>query len=494
MTESTRPVRVRFAPSPTGRLHIGGARTAIYNWAFARATGGTFILRIEDTDPERSTDENTQIILRAMRWLGLDWDEGPEVGGDFGPYVQTKRMQTYRDALEVLKANDACYPCFCTKEELDAKREKAEREEGGYSGYDRTCRHLSKEEAEARIAAGEPHVWRLKVPENHGPIEFDDAVYGHMSFPADVMDDMILVRTDGVPTYNFAVVCDDTNMEITHVIRGDDHLSNTPRQILIYEALGKPVPTFAHLSMILGPDGKKLSKRHGATSVEEYRDRGYLPDALVTFLALLGWSLDGETTIIPRDVLCAKFGLDRITKKDAIFDETKLNWMNGAYIRAMGEDAWMELATPWLLAAGATPEDMAANPDKYRAMYALVAERLQRLDEIPEKLAFLFKGAHVDIDEVSAAKVFFKEGARADEALKVCRGVLADESLPWAFDVLQDTCKAKGEEAGLKPKLLFQPLRVAVTGNMVSPPLLESIVLMDRADVLTRIDEALALF
>ena len=491
---SDRQVRVRFAPSPTGRLHIGGARTAIDNWAFARAQGGKFILRIEDTDPERSTEENTQVILRAMRWLGLDWDEGPEVGGDYGPYVQTKRMQTYRDALEVLKAKGAAYPCFCTKEELDAKREKAEREEGGYSGYDRTCRNIDPEDAAARIAAGEPHVWRLKVPDGHGPIEFDDAVYGHMSFPAEVMDDLILVRSDGVPTYNFAVVCDDVNMRITHVIRGDDHLSNTPRQILIYEALGATVPTFAHLSMILGPDGRKLSKRHGATSVEEYRDRGYLPDALVNFLALLGWSLDGETTIIPRDVLCSRFSLDRITKKDAIFDETKLNWMNGAYIRGMGEDAWMELARPWLIEAGGTEDDIEANPAKYRAMYPLVAERLQRLDEIPAKLGFLFKGAHVDLDEASVQKVLLKEGARADEALRICRDVLADESLPWHFDVLQDTCRARGEAAGLKPKLLFQPLRVAVAGNMVSPPLFESIVLMDRADVLSRIDEALALF
>ena len=497
MTETAaqnRPVRVRFAPSPTGRLHIGGARTAIDNWAFARAQGGKFILRIEDTDPERSTEENTQVILRAMRWLGLDWDEGPEVGGEFGPYVQTKRMQTYKDALEILKAKGAAYPCFCTKEELDAKREKAEREEGGYSGYDRTCRNIPRAEAEARIAAGEPHVWRLVVPDGHGPIEFDDAVYGHMSFPAEVMDDLILVRTDGVPTYNFAVVCDDVNMQITHVIRGDDHLSNTPRQILIYEALGAPVPTFAHLSMILGPDGKKLSKRHGATSVEEYRDRGYLPDALVNFLALLGWSLDGETTIIPREVLCSRFSLDRITKKDAIFTETKLNWMNGAYIRGMGEDEWMRLARPWLVEAGGTEEDMDANPDKYRAMYALVAERLQRLDEIPAKLGFLFKGDAVELDEASVQKVLMKEGARAYEALKICRGVLADETLPWAFDVLQDTCKARGEEGGLKPKLLFQPLRVAVAGNMVSPPLFESIVLMGRADVLARIDKALELF
>ena len=229
----TQQVRVRFAPSPTGRLHIGGARTAIFNWAFARAMGGTFVLRIEDTDPERSTQENVDVIVNAMKWLGLDWDEGPEVGGAYGPYFQMERMDTYTAALEQLKAAGAAYPCFCTKEELDAKRELAEKTEGGYAGYDRTCRGLDPAEAQARIDGGEPNVWRLAVPENHGPIEFDDAVYWHMSFPAEVMDDMILVRTDGSPTYNFAVVCDDTNMGITHVIRGDDHLSNTPRQILI---------------------------------------------------------------------------------------------------------------------------------------------------------------------------------------------------------------------------------------------------------------------
>ena len=435
MTDTAKPVRVRFAPSPTGKLHIGGARTAIYNWAFARAMGGTFVLRIEDTDPERSTEENTQIILRALRWMGLDWDEGPEVGGEFGPYFQTQRTQTYADALERLRERDAVYACFCTKEELDEKRAVAEKTEGGYAGYDRTCRDLPRDEVEARISAGEPHVWRLKVPLDHGPIEFDDAVYGHMSFPAEVMDDMILVRTDGSPTYNFAVVCDDANMGITHVIRGDDHLSNTPRQILIYEALGFEVPTFAHLSMILGADGKKLSKRHGATNVEEYRDRGYLSDSLVNFLALLGWSLDGETTIIDRETLCREFSLDRVTKKDAVFDETKLDWMNGVYIREMGAHAWADAALPWLVDAAAfaskagdeaarivatpnpsdpnapqpdpiviTDVDRAAvrdaiddlahdgEPSTIERMYPLVAERLARLDEIPAKLEFLFWG------------------------------------------------------------------------------------------------------
>ena len=490
---NTNEVRVRFAPSPTGMLHIGGARTAIDNWAFARANGGKFILRIEDTDPTRSTEENTQIILRAMRWLGLDWDEGPEVGGEYGPYTQMQRMDTYTAALETLKERGAVYPCFCTKEELDAKRAAAEQSGEKYTGYDRSCRNLSAEEAQARIDAGEEHVWRLKVPENHGPIEFDDAVYGHMSFPADVMDDMILVRSDGSPTYNFAVVCDDTNMRITHVIRGDDHLSNTPRQILIYEALGFPVPTFAHLSMILGADGKKLSKRHGATSVEEYRDRGYLPDALVNFLALLGWSLDGETTIIPRDVLAREFSLDRITKKDAVFDETKLDWMNGQYIKDMGADAWVQAARLWLVEAGATEEDIDARPEWYAKLYPLVAERLVRMDEIPGKLAYMFWGPKVELDEKSVAKVLQKEGARAEEALRAARQIIADESIPWECDPLQDAVRALTETLDMKAKFLFQPIRVAVCGNMVSPPLGESLELMGKDMALARIDHALPL-
>ena len=533
MTNTNAGVRVRFAPSPTGRLHVGGARTAIYNWAYARAMGGTFILRIEDTDPERSTEENVQVILNAMKWLGLDWDEGPEVGGPCGPYFQTQRMDTYAEALERLKERGAVYPCFCTKEELDAKRAKAEAEEGGYAGYDRTCRDMDPDEAQRRIDAGEPHVWRLKVPLDHGPIEFDDAVYGHVSFPADVMDDMIVVRTDGSPTYNFAVVCDDANMGITHVVRGDDHLSNTPRQILIYEALGYKVPTFAHLSMILGPDGKKLSKRHGAASVEEFRDRGYLADAMVNFLALLGWSLDGETTLIDRDTLCSEFDLDRVTKKDAVFDETKLAWMNGQYIKEMGPVAFVEQAAPWLARAVAEGGMVAAetddpqvvptpNPsdpnapqpeplvpsdeaianatdlvdeqnDWFTNLYPLVAERLTRLDEIPAKLSYLFWGANVRFDEKSVKKVLLKESARPREALEACREVLANETYGWDSDALESACRKKGDELEIKVKNLLQPLRVAVCGNMVSPPLFESIELLPRMDVLARIDKTLAL-
>ncbi|MDR3685943.1 MAG: glutamate--tRNA ligase, partial [Coriobacteriia bacterium] len=343
-------VRVRFAPSPTGHLHIGGARTAIYNWAFARHLGGTFVLRIEDTDPERSTEANTQAIIRAMKFLGLDYDEGPEVGGEFGPYFQTQRFDRYAAGLEQLKSTGHAYPCFCSAETLEAKRAEG-RERGGFAGYDGTCRSLSVETAQERISAGVPHVWRLKVPEDRGDITFIDAVRGETTFAADNVDDFVCARTDGSPTYNFAVVMDDADMEITHVIRGDDHLSNTPKQIVVYEALGVPVPSFAHLSMIWGPDGKRLSKRHGATSVEAYAEMGYLPEALMNYLALLGWSLDGETTIIDAKTLTESFSLDRISRNPAIFDVEKLDWINGVYIREMSPAQFVDRIVPWLEAA-----------------------------------------------------------------------------------------------------------------------------------------------
>ncbi len=521
-------VRVRFAPSPTGKLHIGGARTAIFNWAFARAHKGSFILRIEDTDPERSTKENVDVILNAMRWLGLDYDEGPGKESSYGPYFQMQRMETYAEALETLKEKGLAYPCFCTKEELDEKRTIAEKEQGGYSGYDRTCRDLPKDEVDRKLAAGVPHTWRLKVPLDHPDIVFDDAVYGKVSFPADVMDDLILVRSDGSPTYNFAVVCDDVNMAITHVIRGDDHLSNTPRQILIYEALDKPIPTFAHLSMILGLDGKKLSKRHGAASVEEYRDMGYLSDAVVNFLALLGWSLDGETTIMSRDLICSEFDLDRITKKDAIFDEVKLEWMNGIYIRELDAASWVDVSHPWLVRAMAEgfsvqqgvnvipnnldvgekvcPYDEAvfesrcaraekealAKKEWFGKLYPLVIERLNHLDEIPDKLRFLFWGPHCLLDEKSLKKVLLKENARPLEALRACRDILADTSYPWEAKPLENACRELAEPLDMKLRNLFQPVRVAVCGNMVSPPLFESIELMERADVVARIDAVIS--
>lgn len=477
-------VRVRFAPSPTGTLHLGGARTAIYNWAFARREGGTFILRIDDTDPERSTPENTAQILRSLRWLGLDWDEGPEVGGDHGPYFQTQRAENYAAALERMQANGTAYPCFCTPDELAGRREAA-RTSGGPAGYDRTCRELPAETVADRIAAGERPVWRLAVPSDHGPVVVDDIVRGATEFPIEAMDDFVLVRSDGTPTYNFATVVDDADMEITHVIRGDDHLANTPRQLLVFEALGHASPRFAHLSMIWGPDGKKLSKRHGATSVEAYQEMGYLPEALLNYLALLGWSLDDKTTIVPADVLTASFSLERISKNPAIFDHDKLEWMNGAYLRDMPVDDFLERALPWLSNAGlATTDDLAARREWYRALVPLVAERLKRLDELADKVTFLFK--EPEIDPAAREKVLSAEGAAV--ALDAAAAALA--GCDWTPEDIEQALRVVPEATGLKPKVAFQAIRVAMTGSTVSPPLFESIALLDRSVALGRIGRA----
>jgi len=484
----SQPVRVRFAPSPTGALHVGGARTAIYNWAFARRHGGAFILRIDDTDPERSTPENTAQILRSLKWLGLDWDEGPEVGGPYGPYFQTQRAANYAAALERLKARGATYPCFCSAQELEAKRASAQEGEGT-RGYDRTCRRLDPDVVAARLAAGEPHVWRLAVPENRGEIVFDDAVRGHMVFPAEVMDDFVLVRADGTPTYNFATVVDDADMEITHVIRGDDHLSNTPRQILVYEALGRPVPVFAHLPMIWGPDGKKLSKRHGAASVEAFRDQGFLPEALLNYLALLGWSLDGETTIIPAAVLIREFSLERISKNPAIFDFEKLEWMNGVYLRELSAETFAERMFPWIVSAGLAPsDDLEKRRDWYVALAPLVQARVKRLCEVAPLVQFLF-GREVELDPASVQQVLANETAPG--LLKAAHDALARlES--WTAEAADSALRKLAEDLETKPRTLFQMVRVAVTGTTVSLPLFESIALLGREVTLARLRTAQA--
>ncbi|MDO8848296.1 MAG: glutamate--tRNA ligase [Coriobacteriia bacterium] len=485
----TEHVRVRFAPSPTGALHIGGARTAIYNWAFARGAGGTFILRIDDTDPERSTAENTAQILRSLEWLGIDWDEGPEAGGSYGPYYQTERAPSYAAALERMRSNATAYPCFCSADELERKREAA-RSGDGNAGYDRTCRRLAPEIVRTRLDAGEPHVWRLAVPDDRGDILVDDAVRGETAFPASAMDDFVLVRSDGTPTYNFATVVDDAEMQITHVIRGDDHLSNTPRQILVFEALGHVVPRFAHLSMIWGADGKKLSKRHGATSVEAFHDQGILPEALLNYLALLGWSLDGETTVFSADVLTEHFSLDRISKNPAIFDAEKLEWMNGVYIREMAPERLIERMLPWLEEAGLTTAgDFARRPDWYLALVPLVSERLKRMTEVVPTLGFLF-AEEIHLDPTSVEKALASEEAKtalaaADELLRTLE--------PWNAETIEASLRALAESLGVKPKVLFQAVRVAVTGSTVSPPLFESLALLERDTVIGRLGSAITL-
>ena len=482
-------VRVRFAPSPTGKLHIGGARTAIYNWAFARANHGTFILRIDDTDPTRSTQENTDIILRAMRWLGLDWDEGPEVGGDFGPYAQTERLELYKQAAQKLWDEGHAYPCFCTPEQLAADREAAAARKDPFQGYQRRCRDLSREEAQARIDAGEKYVLRIKVPEDRGNVVINDAVHGEVVFDAKELDDFVIFRSDGTPTYNFATVVDDAAMGITHVIRGDDHLSNTPRQVMVYEALGAPVPTFAHISMILGADGKKLSKRHGATSVEEYRDAGYLSDAFVNYLALLGWSLDGETTVIPRDVLASQFSLERISKNPATFDPKKLDWMNAEYINRM-EDAEFadQIMLPELLEAGLIDEGFEADESWVDALAAIVKPRTKMPADAAAVAAPVFASADtLEYDEKSVNKGLAKEGMGAilDAARTALEGV--DE---WTAENIDAALELLPEALDAKKRIVFQAVRVAECGNMVSPPLGETMALIGREDCMARLDRA----
>lgn len=491
-------VRVRFAPSPTGKLHIGGARTAIYNWAFARANGGTFILRIDDTDPERSTDENTQIILRAMRWLGLDWDEGPDKGGDFGPYAQTERLEIYRKAAHTLLKEGKAYPCFCTPEKLAADKKAAEERHDPFQGYQRTCRNIDPAEAQARIEAGEPYTIRIKVPLDRGDVIVHDAVHGDVTFNARELDDFIIFRSDGTPTYNFATVVDDALMGITHIIRGDDHLSNTPRQIMVYEALGAPVPEFAHISMILGPDGKKLSKRHGATSVEEYRDAGYLSDAFVNYLALLGWSLDGETTIVPRDVLASQFSLDHVSKNPAKSDPERLNWINATYLSAMDNKTFsIQVLIPELVSAGLEPVSCtetdteklyATRPAWYDLLSEILKPRTTVSPDVVEKSRFLYEGAEVTLDEKSVSKSLAKDGAGS--ILEAAHAALLPVS-EWTPANIDAALEVLPEELDLKKRVVFQAIRVAECGNMVSPPLGESMALLGKDIALARLERAL---
>lgn len=487
-------VRVRFAPSPTGKLHVGGARTAIFNWAFARANGGTFILRIDDTDPERSTEENTQIILRAMKWLGLDWDEGPEVGGDFGPYAQTDRLEMYKEAAQKLWDEGRAYPCFCSAEKLAEDRAAAQARKDPFQGYQRTCRSLTREEAQARIDAGETYVLRIKVPEGRGDVVIHDAVHGDVTFDAKELDDFVIFRSDGTPTYNFATVVDDAAMGITHVIRGDDHLSNTPRQVMVYEALGAPVPTFAHISMILGADGKKLSKRHGATSVEEYQAAGYLSDAFVNYLALLGWSPDGETTIVPRDVLASTFSLDRVSKNPATFDPAKLDFINAEYFSAMSdEDFAKNILVPEVIEAGLMASADEHSEEWLETLSSVIRPRTKHLGEVAGLCSMVFKSADtLEYDEKAVSKGLAKEGMK--DVLAAAKDALsAQDEASWKAEVIDAALEPLPEKLDAKKRVVFQAIRAAICGNLVSPPLGEVIELIGKADALARIERAMGM-
>jgi glutamyl-tRNA synthetase len=466
------PPRVRFAPSPTGYLHVGGARTALFNWLFARHTGGTMVLRIEDTDRERSTEAHTRVILDGLRWLGITWDEGPFFQGEYG--------EQHRAAAEGLLAAGKAYRCFCTKEELDAQRAAAEAA-GGAFRYDRRCYRLSADEVAARVAAGRPFTIRFLLEDDE--IAWDDAVHGRIAFQGRDLDDFVILRSDGTAIYNLAVVSDDIAMRISHVIRGDDHISNTPKQIALYRALGHPTPVFAHVPMILGTDGKKLSKRHGATAVGDYQNEGIFPAAMRNFLALLGWSPGGDREILPEAEMIELFTLEGIQKKAAVFDTAKLEWMNGQYLSVL----------PALELEGSVRRELErmgvrlAEGRDVAPLIDAVKSRARTILEVAERVAVRLDPARAGFD-AKAEALIRKMGA----AFSTNLGLAADalERLPgegWTADALLETLKQVAEANGLKLGDAMQPVRVALTGTTVSEPVNELLAVVGRELALPRL-------
>lgn len=460
-------MRVRFAPSPTGHLHVGNARTALFNWLLAHGKEGTFLLRIEDTDAERSTRESESSILEDLRWLGLDWDEGPDVGGLHGPYRQSERLHLYASYANELLAAGHAYYCFCSPARLDADRQ-ADLAAGRPPRYAGTCRDLSLDEARVRMEAGERPVIRFKVPSGV-EVSFHDVVRGDVAFQSEVIGDPVLVRSDGRPQYNFAVVIDDALMEVTHVIRGEDHISNTPRQVLIYQALGFTPPEFAHLSLVMGPDHTPLSKRHGATSVAEFRQRGYLPEALVNYLALIGWSPGDDQELLPIQELASRFALEDVGHSAGVFDIEKLSWMNRQYMKAAAPARLAAEAARYFAGRGYLRRRTDAAMDYLAAaILPMAIASVDRLEEIPDRVQFLFKfdpAAALARPEVSA--VLHEPGAREVIAAlpAAIEGPLVDRE---AFRAMANRVK---ERTGQKGKALFHPIRIAFTGEGAGPEL-----------------------
>jgi nondiscriminating glutamyl-tRNA synthetase len=462
------PVRVRFAPSPTGFLHVGNVRTALFNWLFARRHNGVFILRIEDTDAERSKPVYEKKLMNDLRWLGLEWNEGIERGGEYGPYRQSDRYTIYREYAQQLLDEDKAFRCFCSEEELEIVRREqlARNETARYSG---TCRHLAPAELEARLKAGMPFTLRLRV--RAGRAGFSDLVFGRIDIETLQISDPVLLRSDGSPTYNFSCVVDDWLMNISHVIRGEGHLSNTHRQILIYEALGAPVPQFAHLSTILGPDGQKLSKRHGATSLEEFRREGYLPEALANYLALLGWSpLHDGQEIMSLNEITQQFDLSRVQKSPAIFDKVKLDWMNRGYISHTDGDSLVEKAKGYFVDADLVTDPMDAQTHSWFVQVIdLLKTRVDHLDQLVQEADAVY-GFATDPPEIDprAREVFRKPEAMA-VAVEFARLVEARERFsPEAYREIVAQVKEKTQQKG---RNLFHPIRAALTGRESGPDL-----------------------
>ncbi len=477
-------VRVRFAPSPTGHLHVGGARTALYNYLHARGKGGTFILRIEDTDAARSTPESLAAIFDGMRWLGLTWDEGPEAGGAHGPYLQSERVPLYREHAAALAASGAAYPCYCTPGELEERR-TAQAARGEPPRYDGRCRALDAAGRAAREAEGRTAALRFALP-GPGETAWEDVIRGRVAFRNEVLDDFVLVRSDGLPTYNFACVVDDHLMEISDVIRGDDHISNTPRQLLLYRALGWTPPRFAHVPMILGEDGTRLSKRHGATSVAAYRDLGHLPEALVNFLALLGWSLDGKRELFSLAELEQAFRLERVGSNPAIFNLEKLEWMNGQHMRALPEEERVRRVTEFLAGRGYDPA--ARTPEWRAALVRAIGDRLKTLADAERYGGFALREA-LEVDPQAWEELRSKPeiGPRLAE---LGRRIAAEPDFGLAS--LEAVTRGLAAELGIKAGELMGATRVALTGRKVAPGLFEVMALLGRERTLARLRAAAA--
>jgi glutamyl-tRNA synthetase len=467
-------IRVRFAPSPTGYLHVGGARTALYNWLFARRMNGVFILRIEDTDADRSRPELTTAILESMEWLGLNWDEGP--------FHQSERLDRYRAVAAELERAGHAYPCFCTTEDLQAKRSLAA---GGRPWkYDGTCRNLPETERQNRLAAGVPHVVRFRVPAT-GATDFEDQVFGRVTVENEEIEDFVLLRSDGQPTYHLSVVADDVDMRITHVIRGADHLSNTPKQILVYRAAGASLPVFAHLPLILGPDRQRLSKRHGATSVGAYRDQGILPEALVNFLALLGWTPTGGEEILSREAMVQQFDLSAVSRSNAVFDPEKLAWMNNQYLRALSMDRLAPLVETELKLSG-LDSTITASPADFKQTLALLQPRMRTLKD------FSLGGRAFFTDDFEyapeACKKFWK-----DLSISTLFHRLADRLAQLeSFDLATTESALRGlaEEEGMKAGPLINATRVALTGQAVAPGLFDVMCVLGQERTVERLRRA----
>jgi glutamyl-tRNA synthetase len=483
------PVRVRFCPSPTGNLHVGNVRTALFNWAYARHTGGSFVFRVEDTDAARDSEESYAGLLDSLRWLGLDWDEGPEVGGDFGPYRQSERRDLYTDVARQLQASGRAYSCYCSQAELDERRETA-RAAGRPSGYDGHCRTLSAEQVHAYRAEGRRPVLRFRMPDE--AITFTDLVRGEITFEPEHVPDYVLVRASGDPLYTLTNPVDDATMGITHVLRGEDLLSSTPRQLPLHQAMGElgigagVVPEYGHLPFVMGPGNRKLSKRDPGGGLATYRERGFLPEALLNYLALLGWSIGGDREIFGLDELGEAFDVARVNPNPAQFDLKKCEAINGVHLRELAADDLAERLVPYLrteLGHDLSDEQLAL----LRAAAPLVQERMVVLSEAGQLLGFLFADDGFAVEDASAG-VLSGDGQLT---VRTARGALA--ALPsWETAAIEQALReALVDGLGLKPRHAFGPVRVAVTGRKISPPLFESLELLGRARSLSRLDAAL---